>query len=96
MPDLPEPPQRTPEKIGENMGMRLLHSVILAVMINLAQSLLLFLTVVQFFLAIVNNNEPNRRIAEFGTDLGTWLARAARYQAMSTEDKPWPWGAWDE
>ena len=95
MPDLERTPPPIPEKIGENMGLRLLHSIILAVMINLAQSLLLALTVVQFILALVTQNAPNVRIAEFGTDLGTWVAKAARYQTMATEEKPWPWGAWE-
>lgn len=95
MPDLERPAPRMPETIGENMGLRLLHSVILAIMINLAQSVLLLLTVVQYVLALVNSNAPNTRVAEFGTDLGTWIAKAARYQAMGSEQKPWPWEPWD-
>ena len=95
MPDLPEPQERRPDKIGENMGLRFVHSVILAIMINLAQSVLLLVTVVQYVLTLVNTNAPNARLAEFGTDLGTWLAKAARYQAMGTEEKPWPWEPWD-
>ena len=95
MPDLPEPEPRRPEKIGENMGARFVHSVIIAIMINLAQSVLLLVTVVQYALTLINTNEPNGRLAEFGTDLGTWIAKAARYQAMGTEEKPWPWEPWD-
>ena len=73
------------------MGLRLLYMVILWVMLSLAQTVLTIATVVQFVLMLVNNGEPNARLAEFGTDLGIWIAKAARFQTGASEVKPWPW-----
>lgn len=81
----PEPGQK------DGLGMRFIHMVLIAVMISLAQTVLTALTVVQFVIMLVNNAEPNKRLAEVGTDLGIWIAKAARYQTAASEVKPWPW-----
>jgi hypothetical protein len=47
--------------------------------------------VIQFIIMLVNNGEKNARLADFGTDLGIWMAKAARYQAAASNVKPWPW-----
>ncbi|MBT8458855.1 MAG: DUF4389 domain-containing protein [Boseongicola sp.] len=75
----------------ENLFLRLVHMVIIALMISVAQTVLGFMTVVQFVIMLINNKEPNERIAEFGTDLGIWIAKAARYQTAASQVKPWPW-----
>lgn len=80
-----------PEPHKENMAIRLLHVIIIAVMLSLSQTVLTFLTVVQFIIMLVNNGERNERLADFGTDLGIWMAKAARYQSAASEVKPWPW-----
>lgn len=77
------------EKHG--MGQRLIYLVIIWIMLSLAQSILTLATVVQFVLTLINNNEPNERLAAFGTDLGIWIAKAARFQTGASEVKPWPW-----
>lgn len=95
MPDLPEPPETVPQKIDENLVLRFVYMVIVAIMISMAQTVLTVLTIVQFVLTLINKNQPNKRLAEFGIDLGTWIAKAARYQTMASEEKPWPWTALD-
>jgi len=65
--------------------------VLIAVMISVAQTVLGVATVVQFIVMLVNNNEPNARLADFGTDLGIWIAKAARFQTAASNVKPWPW-----
>ena len=95
MPDLDRGARKEPPKIEENMALRFVYMVIIAIMISMAQTLLTALTVVQFVLTLINQNQPNERIADFGIDLGTWIAKAARYQTMASEDKPWPWTAWE-
>lgn len=75
----------------DGMFMRLVHLVLIAIMINIAQSVLVVMTVFQFIYMLINTNEPNRRVADFGTDLGIWIAKAARYQTAASEVKPWPW-----
>jgi hypothetical protein len=80
-----------PEAAREGMAMRLLHMVIIAVMLSLSQTVLTLLTVVQFVVMLVNSGQRNQRLADFGTDLGIWMAKAARYQSAASDVKPWPW-----
>ena len=82
-------------KEPDNMLQRLIYMILIAIMISLAQTVLGVVTVLQFVIMLVNNKEPNERIAEFGTDLGIWVAKAARYQTAASEVKPWPWSDLD-
>ncbi len=75
----------------DSLLMRLVFMVLIAIMISLAQTVLGVATVIQFIIMIVNKNQPNPRLAEFGTDLGIWIAKAARYQTAASNVKPWPW-----
>jgi succinate-acetate transporter protein len=75
----------------ENIWLRLLHMVIIAVLMSMASSLLGIMTVVQFLIMVFNNREPNEQLAEMGTTMGVWMAKAARYQMAASEVKPWPW-----
>ena len=74
-----------------SLWQRLLFMVLIAIMINLAQTILVVVTVVQFIIMLVSNKQPNERLADFGTDLGIWIAKAARFQTAASEVKPWPW-----
>ncbi len=80
-----------PEPDEENIFLRLIHMILIAIMISFAQTVLTVLTVIHFVIMLINNKTPNERIAEFGTDLGVWVAKAARYQTAASEVKPWPW-----
>lgn len=51
------------------------------------------IAVVQFIWLAVYM-ERNEALARFGAALGLWLADAARYLSVATEDKPFPWAAW--
>ena len=82
-------------KQEDNMLERLIYMILIAIMISLAQTVLGVLTVIQFIIMLVNNKEKNERIAEFGTDLGIWVAKAARYQTAASNVKPWPWSELD-
>jgi hypothetical protein len=80
-----------PEAGHDGMAMRLLHMIIIWIMLSLSQTVLTLVTVVQFVIMLVNNGDRNERLADFGTDLGIWMAKAARYQSAASEVKPWPW-----
>lgn len=80
--------QHAPER--DNMGLRLIYMLIIAFMLSIAQTVLSVLAVVQYILSLVNSNERNPRLADFGTDLGIWMAKTARYQAAASDVKPWP------
>ena len=71
--------------------MRLIWMIVIALMMSFSQTILGVLTVIQFVIMLINKREPNERIADFGTDLGIWMAKAVRYQTAASEVKPWPW-----
>ena len=75
----------------ENIWHRLLHMVIIAVLMSMASTLLGLLTVAQFLIMLFNKRQPNDQLAEIGTTMGVWMAKAARYQTAASEVKPWPW-----
>lgn len=80
-----------PEADRDSLISRLFHVVIIWVMLSFAQTVLGVLTVIQFVIMAVNKGEPNERLADFGTDLGVWMAKAVRFQTAASEVKPWPW-----
>lgn len=75
----------------DSIGSRLIFMIIIWIMIQLAQTVLGVMTVIQFVIMLVSKGEPNERLADFGTDLGIWIAKAARYQTAASNVKPWPW-----
>ncbi len=75
----------------ENIWLRLIHMVIIAVLMSMASTLLGLMTVAQFLIMLFNKRMPNEQLAEFGTTMGVWMAKAARYQTGASEVKPWPW-----
>ncbi len=83
-----EQPEAEPE---ENLALRLLFMILIAAMLSLAQTVLTLVTVIQFIILLTNQRKPNAQLAEFGTSLGIWIAKAARYQTAASEVKPWPW-----
>ena len=76
---------------ADNLFERLIYMILIAIMISLAQTVLGLMTILQFVIMLVNNKQPNERLADFGTDLGVWIAKAARYQTAASTVKPWPW-----
>lgn len=80
-----------PEAAADPLLLRLLYMAILWLMLSLAQTVLTLCTVVQLVIMLINHRRPNERLAEFGTDLGIWMAKAARFQTGASEVKPWPW-----
>ena len=80
-----------PEVTKDGLLARLFHVVIIWVMLSFAQTVLGVLTVIQFVIMAVSSGQPNERLADFGTDLGVWMAKAARFQTGASEVKPWPW-----
>ncbi len=80
-----------PEVAKDGIGARLVYMVLLWIMLSFAQTVLTVATVVQFLIMLVNGGQANPRLAEFGTDLGIWMAKAARFQTGASDVKPWPW-----
>ena len=78
---------------GPDQGllMRLIFIIIIWFMLSIASTVLGVLTVIQFILMLLSGGKPNERLADFGTDLGIWIAKAARFQTAASDVKPWPW-----
>lgn len=75
----------------DSLLMRLVFMILIAIMISISQTVLTITTVVQFVIMLLNNEKPNERLADFGLNLGIWIAKAARYQTAGSNVKPWPW-----
>ncbi|WP_420858114.1 DUF4389 domain-containing protein [Marivivens marinus] len=75
----------------DSLLMRLVYMILIAIMISFAQTILGVVTLIQFVLMVIGGGKPNDQLAEFGTSLGIWVAKAARYQTAASEVKPWPW-----
>ena len=83
-------PQFEPEE-KDGLFLRLIYMILIWLMIQIAQTVLGVATLIQFIIMALQKGEPNERLADFGTDLGIWIAKAARYQVAASEVKPWPW-----
>lgn len=84
--------RREPEQpVDENLVTRLIYMIIIAFLISFASTIIGVLAVLQFIIMLVNNKQPNERLAALGTDVGIWVAKATRYQTAASEVKPWPW-----
>ncbi len=80
-----------PKAQKDGLLVRLLYMILIWVMLSIASTVLTVATVIQVVIMLVNSGEPNERLADFGTDLGVWLAKAARFQTGASHVKPWPW-----
>ena len=74
----------------EELWKRLVYMLIIAAMVSIAQSILFLIACIQFIIVLIDNRNPNVRLAEFGCHVGDWVAKAARYMSISSDDKPWP------
>jgi len=83
-------PQDEPIK-RDSLILRLVYMLIIGAMISLAQTVLGAMTILQYIILLLNRGEPNEHVADFGTSLGIWIAKAARYQTAASNVKPWPW-----
>ena len=79
-----EPPPR-------ELWPRILWIVVITVMISVAQSLLLAVAALQVVIMLTHKGQPNEELGDFGAMVGAWIAKAARYQAAASDQKPWPW-----
>lgn len=91
-----EEPDRQPAGLDpdENIWMRGLWMVVIALLSKLAMMVLAVMALVQFFWMLLVH-EKNLLLVDFGAGLGRWLHRAALFQSGASEDKPFPWRGWD-
>ena len=70
---------------------RILWIVVMTMLISVAQSILFAVAVLQMVFLIAQRGRPNVVLGDFGAMVGAWVAKAARYQAAASDEKPWPW-----
>ena len=79
----------------ESLILRIVYLVLIGTMMSVSQTILGALTVIQLIIMVLNKGAPNPALADFGTDLGVWMAKAVRYMSAASRVKPWPWSNLD-
>ncbi len=77
----------------ENVWMRGLWMIILAILFGIGEAVLAISAVIQFIWMVFNKTR-NQTIVNFGKDLGAWLRQVAEFQTGVTDEKPFPWKGW--
>lgn len=77
----------------ENVWLRGLWMLILALLFELGRAIL-WITAVLQFLWLVFAKEKNENIADFGKDLADWLSRITLYVTGASEERPFPFAKW--
>jgi len=83
------------DKSSEPLWKRAVFMLIIGAMLSVAQSLLFLVAVIQFIVLLIDQRQPNERLADFGCMIGAWVAKAARYLSIATDAKPWPFKEMD-
>ncbi len=82
---------RTDEPLPREVWPRILWILVIGAMIYVAYTLLIVVAVVQIIIMLTSRGRPNEELADFGSMIGAWIAKAARFQSAATDVKPWPW-----
>lgn len=82
---------RTDEPLPREVWPRILWIVGIVFMISVAQTVLLVVAVLQVVIMLTSKGIPNEELADFGSMVGAWVAKAARFQSAASDEKPWPW-----
>ncbi len=79
-----------PEIYPSGVWMRALHMIIFMALFGVAEGILFFMAVFQFFWMLFTKSR-NPSIAQFGDQVSEWLRAVGRFQTGATDDKPFPW-----
>ena len=76
--------------------MRLVYTVVYAVLFQLAELALGVIVVLQFLIHLVTG-APNPGLRELGHRVGKWLGQVVHFVTFASDDRPWPFGcAWPD
>lgn len=67
--------------------------ILMALAYQLASTLLFFVAIIQFILALVSQT-PNPRLSAFGRSLGRYQAQNANFVSFASEELPFPFAEW--
>ena len=82
------------EERRNNIWMRGLFMLIFAALFAVAETVLLVVTVIQFFWMLFAK-EKHEGLAGFGVSLSHWISATVRFQTAASEEKPFPWAKWE-
>jgi hypothetical protein len=86
-----EYPASTSEK--RSIWMRGLLMILMALAYQLAGTVLFFIALIQFVLALLSD-APNPRLAAFGRSVGRFQSQIASFVSFACEDLPFPFADW--
>jgi Domain of unknown function (DUF4389) len=78
---------------GNQVWKRGLWMLVFVVLFELAKTVLFVVALVQFFWMLFAR-EKNAGLADFGKEMGKWLAAVALFQSGASDEKPFPWAKW--
>lgn len=76
-----------------NILLRGLFMIAMAFAFQLSGTVLCFVSVIQFALALLTG-APNARLLAFGRNLATYLKQVVCFLSFASEDIPFPFGDW--
>lgn len=80
-------------KTPRSVWVRGLLMILMALAYQLASTLLFFVAIIQFVLALVADT-PNARLAGFGRSLGRYQSQNANFVSFASEELPFPFSDW--
>ena len=83
----------TQAKTPRSIWMRGLLMILMALAYQLASTLLFFVAIIQFVLALINGS-PNARLMGFGRSLGRYQGQNANFVSFASEELPFPFADW--
>ena len=82
-----------PIAVRRNIWLRALLMILMAVATQLTGTLLFFIALIQFVLALTGA-VPNARLMALGRGLGRYLSQIANFVSFATEEPPFPFSEW--
>lgn len=76
-----------------NIWIRGIFMLLMAIAFHVCATVLGFVTVIQFVMALLSN-APNTRLVSFGRSMGSYLRQIADFLTFATEEMPFPFSEW--
>ncbi|MGB4360422.1 MAG: DUF4389 domain-containing protein [Rhodoferax sp.] len=76
-----------------NIWLRGLLMILMGLAYQLSGTVLFFIAVIQFVIALVSD-KPNPRLSWFGRSLGRFQSQIANFVSFAREDVPFPFADW--
>ncbi len=82
-----------PVAVRRNIWLRGLLTILMGLAYQLAGTLLFFVALIQFVLALVSD-APNARLRALGCNLGRYQGQIANFVSFAVEKAPFPFSDW--